>query len=50
MQTLIKITLSTLALLLLLKIAQVSIDRITVRDCARNITAACEEVTRLNLK
>ena len=32
------------------KVAIVSVDRLTVRDCARGIKGACEEVERLNLK
>lgn len=42
------ITLTIMAILI--KIASVSVDRLTVRDCARGIQGACEEVERLNLK
>jgi len=37
-------------MLLAVKCAMISIDRLTVRDCARGIKGACEEMRRLDLK
>lgn len=50
MQLFVAIIASLVIIFGLITVAQVSVDRITVRDCARGIKGACEEVERLNLK
>lgn len=50
MKILATIITTTIFMLLAVKCASISIDRLTIRDCARGIEGACEEVERLDLK